>query len=502
MHRKLKIAGSCMAAICLTVCILYYLTNLMERKASEEKYADFFEQQEDFDVLFMGTSHVINAVFPMMLWNEYGIVSYNFGGHDNRIPTTYWVMKNALEYTNPKVVVIDCAELSSSYKCSNSFSCVHLSLDAFPLNVMKIRAIWDLLDDPIFEKDIENGTTTQSDEPRTKIGLLWDYSVYHSRWAEITRSDFEPAFTYEKGAESRIAVTRGQIEKIPADQKMEGGTTGDQYLRKMIEECQDRGIEVLLTYLPFPAVEHLQMEANYIYDVAEEYGVNYINFLDMELINYQTDLYDKSHVNPSGARKITDYLGRYLTSNYKIADQRKNGEYAFWGEDYNEYTELKNRNIAACDDMEVYLMLLAGDNVNATIDVRDKSIFRNAGVISLLENLGVNTNELTENTDFILIRDGGKKTVVINDFRDYDKSAVTELGEIRISYDVDGSLHDGETGFFGLYLDGEELLQGNMNEDINMLVSVRRDGVEVDTVGFAYAVDTESAGIVTIAANR
>ena len=163
---------------------------------------------------------------------------------------------------------------------------------------------------------------------------------------------------------------------------------------------------------------------------------------------------------------------------------------------------MKNRNIVACDDMEVYLMLLAGDNVNSTIDVRDKSIFRNAGVISLLENLGVNTNELTENTDFILIRDGGKKTVVINDFRDYDKSAVTELGEIRISYDVDGSLHDGETGFFGLYLDGEELLQGNMNEDINMLVSVRRDGVEVDTVGFAYAVDTESAGIVTIAANR
>lgn len=502
MRRKLKIAGSCIITVCLTVCILLCLTNLMERKASEEKYADFFEQKEDFDVLFMGTSHVINGVFPMRLWNEYGIVSYNFGGHDNRMPTTYWVMKNALEYTDPKVVVIDCAELSSEYKCSEAFSCVHLSLDAFPLNVTKARAIWDLLDDPIYEEAIANGTASQSDEPRTKIGLLWDYSVYHSRWPEIGRSDFVPDITYEKGAESRIAVTRGQMEKIPSGQKMDGGTTGDRYLRKMIEDCQNRGIEVLLTYLPFLAVEHLQMEANYVYDLAKEYGVNYINFLDMDLVDYQTDLYDKSHVNPSGARKITDYLGEYLISNYEITDRRHNEDYSFWHEDYNEYLAFENRNITACEDIEVYLMLLAGDDVDITIDVRDRSFFRNAGIISLFGNLGVNIDELDEKTDFIIIRNGGEEAVVLKDLREHGKAAVTELGEAQIFYDVAGSSHDGETGYFGLYLDGEELLQGNMNDGTSMLVNVKRNGVEVDTAKFVYAVDSESTGVITVAVNR
>jgi hypothetical protein len=62
----------------------------MERKASDFKYANFFEQDEDFDVLFFGTSHVINGIFPMELWNDYGIVSYNFGGHGNEIATSYW----------------------------------------------------------------------------------------------------------------------------------------------------------------------------------------------------------------------------------------------------------------------------------------------------------------------------------------------------------------------------------------------------------------------------
>lgn len=158
------------------------------------------------------------------------------------------------------------------------FSYVHLSLDTFPLSCNKIKAIWDLLDDPVLEQDIADGKARTSAEPRTKIGLLWDYSVYHSRWNEINQNDFEPASTYEKGAESRIGVRSTQLNRINKDEKILPGSTGDIYLRRMIEDCQDRGIEVVLTYLPFSAAPVQQMTANYIYDIAEEYNVGYINF--------------------------------------------------------------------------------------------------------------------------------------------------------------------------------------------------------------------------------
>ena len=147
---RMKVAAriiGCLLTICLTIGLLASVTDLTERKASDSKYADFF-QDRDYDVLFMGTSHVINGVFPMELWNEYGITSYNFGGHSNQIPTTYWVMENALDYVTPKVIVIDCLTLSSEHKCAEEFSFLHLSMDAFPLSLTKIRAIWDLLDDP------------------------------------------------------------------------------------------------------------------------------------------------------------------------------------------------------------------------------------------------------------------------------------------------------------------------------------------------------------------
>ena len=170
--RTKQIIGTFMTLL-LTVLLLSVLTSVTERKASREKYRDFFTQKEDFDVLFLGTSHVINAIYPMELWKDYGIVSYNFGGHGSQIATTYWTLKNALDYTNPKLVVMDCLSLSSAKKGNDVFSFFHQAFDSFPLTYNKLSAIWDLLDDPGLDETIVNGTARESDEPRTKIGLLW-----------------------------------------------------------------------------------------------------------------------------------------------------------------------------------------------------------------------------------------------------------------------------------------------------------------------------------------
>ena len=61
------------------------------------------------------------------------------------------------------------------------------------------------------------------------------------------------------------------------------------YLRKAIELCQSQGIEVVLTYLPFPASATKQKEANLAADIAKEYGIPYLNFLKMEnIVDFHT----------------------------------------------------------------------------------------------------------------------------------------------------------------------------------------------------------------------
>lgn len=478
--KKIKRIISCAITICLTIGILTYLTDLMERKSSDQKYEDFWKQEEGFDVLFFGTSHMINGVFPMKLWDDYGIVSYNFGGHSNQIATTYWVMENALDKTKPQVVVIDCLEVENQRKCSDIFSYVHLSLDTFPLSCNKIKAIWDLLDDPVLEQDIADGKARTSAEPRTKIGLLWDYSVYHSRWNEINQNDFEPASTYEKGAESRIGVRSTQLNRINKDEKILPGSTGDIYLRRMIEDCQDRGIEVVLTYLPFSAAPVQQMTANYIYDIAEEYNVGYINFLDTDIVNYQTDMYDGEHLTPSGARKVTSYIGKYLFDNYNVCDHSVDGKYEFWNKDYTEYTNFVNNNINNCSSINEYLMLLAGDDLEIRMDIRNKDIFKNQLIMNLLENIGVDTNQLSCKTDFIIIKDYGQKIYVIDNIRNAEPTQMTELGNASLRYDLDG-----EEGEYGLYIEDEQVMLGNSLDNTAIQIDVYRNDTKIDSVRFA-----------------
>ena len=72
--------------IVLVIIIISKTAKVVERKDSRYKYEPFFEQEENFDVLFLGTSHVMDGVFPMELWNDYGIVSYNLGGNGNYLP--------------------------------------------------------------------------------------------------------------------------------------------------------------------------------------------------------------------------------------------------------------------------------------------------------------------------------------------------------------------------------------------------------------------------------
>ena len=48
---------------------------VVQRKHSTVKYSDFWELSEQIDVLFFGSSHILNGINPLFLYEEYGITS-------------------------------------------------------------------------------------------------------------------------------------------------------------------------------------------------------------------------------------------------------------------------------------------------------------------------------------------------------------------------------------------------------------------------------------------
>ena len=111
---------------------------------------------------------------------------------------------------------------------------------------------------------------------------------------------------------------------------------------------------------------------------------------------------------------------------YNLPDKRNDPAYSYWDEDYREYEALKNEYLNSEEDVVNYLMLLAGDDIDIMMYIRNKDIFRNKQVLLQLENLGVDTSGLDKNTDYILISRKGKEAVVLNDFTEDGKTEKTK----------------------------------------------------------------------------
>ena len=356
----------------ITICfVLYKADFFFESKYSYQKYADFYEEEENIDVLFFGTSHVINAVYPMELWNDYGIVSYNLSNYSEALNVNYWQLVNALKHTKPKLVVIDLFSLGwDSTVVSKQ---LHHFTDYMPLSKLKLDIVTDLL------------------PKEDQMEYLVELSLYHSRWDELSQSDFCPEPWCEKGAEIRTRLEDCEApELIPKEQYHFEDKGNMEYLQKMIDLCKANNIQVLLTYIPFTDVAPEQLEeANYGYLLAKEQDLSYINFFYIDnLLNHKIDNSDGDHVNVSGARKITDYIGQYIIENFDIEDQRTNECYAHWAEDWKVYKDYKYEMLMSQNDMFNYLLLLYDKNLQVEVYVsQDSWIYQDNTVVELLNNI-------------------------------------------------------------------------------------------------------------------
>lgn len=361
------------------------------RKDSAIKFNEFYSQDKNFDVLFLGTSHVMNGVSPMDLWKEYGIVSYNLATPGCRIATSYWTLKNALRHTSPKLVVIDCAYLYDE-KVSENTDYNHRVFDSMPLDDLKVKAIFDL-----YEKFDD------------RFSYIFPFSLYHERWTQLDKIDFEKEYdTGKMGFEFLNSVTQTTLPVQVSPKVQEVDNISTLYLEKIIMECKEKKIDVLFTFLPFNVNKDSQNDAAYIRKIAEKFGIHYLSPDNLlQVVNTMTDFANNddnnSHLNLSGAHKISYYLGKYIADHYKIPDQRKNSAYILWNDYYKQYSGHKISSIQKSDTLDSYLMLIADRSYNITINFDNPDIIEDKYYINFFKNIGIDVNKINDEIDSILI---------------------------------------------------------------------------------------------------
>ena len=326
MKRKIAMTALWLAAL---VCCLALLDRGMRRDDSERKYGAFFAEKQGFDVLFLGTSRVLDGISPMELWRDYGLTSYNMGNNSEPLGVTRWVLEAAMAYHMPRVAVIDVFYVRHATDEEWTYSFRHLFYDALPLSRMKVEAV----------------CATQPEDGR--LEFLMPFSLYHGRWEEILSGqaermvDCEP---YMMGGEMRMSRTPRDNYTF-TDEVTQDELPGHQALREIAALCRAQGVEPVFVALPGHASEQEQMDMNSVQRVADELGVPFVNMVRMEIVDNQSDCCDwQGHLNPDGASKVTAFLGAWLMEHYDLPDRRGDSACAHWDDSLALYEAYKAQN--------------------------------------------------------------------------------------------------------------------------------------------------------------
>lgn len=322
---KLKLYRIFKAVSFLVVfCILFSgVTYVLRHKGEAEIPLPFYEEEKDsLDVVFIGSSHSMCSVFPMDLYNNWGIASYVYASSAQVTAQSYYQLQAALKRQTPKLIVLDVSGVTYDSKIgSEEFT--HVQIDNMRFSKVKYQAIFDLF------------------QPEDRLEYIFNIIRFHTRWKEIEKEDFLPITSLTKGAVVSTTINEQVFENtVSPEEKSELYEVADTYLRKSIELCQEKGIEVLLYNAPSCASEQSILQYNKVADIADEYSLQYVNslYLTEEIgLDPAVDFRDAAHCNAYGAKKVTKYLGAYLTEHYDLPDRREDSAYAAWDTQYEAY---------------------------------------------------------------------------------------------------------------------------------------------------------------------
>ena len=327
---KIKIQRLIKAVAFMLIFVILFsgATYILRNKNEANIVLPFYDEPKNtLDVLFIGSSHLMCSVYPMELYDRYGIASYVFASAAQLLPQSYYQLKEALRFQSPEMVVLDVSSVIYDTKISTT-EYAHVQIDNMSFSPVKYEAILDLFDSG------------------SRLEYVFNIARFHSRWKELGLYDFKPITSCTKGAYVSTDCTPCLPNRIiSADDKYELFPTAEKYLRKILDLCRQENIEVLLFNAPSVEEHDSLPRCNAVNDIAEEYGLNYIDLnFNPDIIGFDpsSDYRDPWHCNAKGAMKVTTYLGDFIVSNYQIPDRRSDQSYSFWNEQLEEYRNTYN----------------------------------------------------------------------------------------------------------------------------------------------------------------
>ncbi|MDR0924378.1 MAG: hypothetical protein LBN31_08505 [Hungatella sp.] len=275
------------------------------------------EPKDTIDYVAVGDSECSASISPMEVWNAYGYSGYNCGVPSQQLQDTYYLLERLLKNQHPKVVFLETNAFYRDFKYINTL-----------------------------ETSIEE--TVKKIFPIYKYHDNWKYFHFYMLKTIGHKVKLDSATVYKGYQYSAIVnpyksgpyVTETEDVYVIDEQPL-------LYLNKIVNLCRDKDIQLILYSAPSPKCWSYAKH-NAAAAFANEKQLTYIDLnLDIDTldIDWAKDSRDDGdHLNYFGAKKVSDYMGKFLSDHTDLTDYRKDERFAGWNKELNNYLKLTEQN--------------------------------------------------------------------------------------------------------------------------------------------------------------
>ncbi|MBQ6450891.1 MAG: hypothetical protein IJJ29_03105 [Solobacterium sp.] len=277
-------------------------------------YKGFYKMKKDtVDVLFIGSSTVVNAFIPQEIYNEYGIRSYNLGSEQQSLFLSYYWLKEALRSQTPSVIVLDTRFLYNvhpEFPINTSEGLTRKCLDSMRFSSVKRDAVHEVC---------------ALDPGQSELSYYLTNLRYHDRWSSLTAADFDTSYAEAplKGYGPIMGLGPESYEPFTEqdpDAWMEYPEMMMEYLQKITDLCREEGIRLVLVSLPGNEMDDA---ANNVHKAfAKENNIDYYNLCSRQYYEEIGAVLPEEnavgHENVRGAVKTSRFIGRLLRDVYHV----------------------------------------------------------------------------------------------------------------------------------------------------------------------------------------
>ncbi|MEO6903351.1 MAG: hypothetical protein ABI315_09370 [Bacteroidia bacterium] len=280
--------------------ITYITNNYYGWKGGDtyEKFIEFFNSKS-YDIVFVGSSRAYRGYSPF-IFESSGYKSFNLGTSAQSIKNTYFVIKNYINKSNCKVLVVDV--FAGSFKQSQLES----SSDLIE-NLNNSKAAYDIA---VNNKDIRaiNMLTlrylTNNDLP------YFNKTDYIGKGYSVTNDSLSPAKRQIVIKNEKVIHEKFEIDKEQLD-----------YFKKIVELCALKKIKVVFVYSPISYFYDYSVHAPFIkmiIPIMKSYNDHFYDFSKCNGINTLNHFYDDSHLNQKGVEVFNKVLIEQLERDHVI----------------------------------------------------------------------------------------------------------------------------------------------------------------------------------------